>query len=392
MSTHLKASHSAPKQLFAQTAEQRTALARQLFFTEHTRPTGLVGEAVIHSWTRCSAALGSPCSTLAFAPVTVSRLHSALRHNHLLLESSEHEINNMEAALARTGCRVLLTDSQGVVVHATRNPFSVGQPLLDSVSRVGVNISEAQVGTTAPGIVTKTGVACRVSGSEHFFEGLASFQCAAAPIRDVQGALAAVLDVSTEARPFGFDAAALVGVYATMIENRLLQAQSREHLILCFQADPALLGTPMEALAGVTASGHVAWLNSVAMQLLGNPPDAQQREVDCVLNLRLPQLLQLLRAQRPQPARLPSGLGVWMTAVLTAPDGVNFNQAVAVSVEALPVRTAVPPLAQAIPATLGEHNRNFIATTLAASNGNVSKAARALGISRGTLYRKLQEA
>ena len=44
----------APRQLFASTPAQRVALARQQFFEEGVRPSGLVGEAVIQSWMRCS--------------------------------------------------------------------------------------------------------------------------------------------------------------------------------------------------------------------------------------------------------------------------------------------------------------------------------------------------
>ena len=41
--------------------------------------------------------------------------------------------------------------------------------------------------------------------------------------------------------------------------------------------------------------------------------------------------------------------------------------------------------------TLREHNRKLIEDTLAAHGGNVSKAARALNISRGTLYRRMRD-
>lgn len=40
--------------------------------------------------------------------------------------------------------------------------------------------------------------------------------------------------------------------------------------------------------------------------------------------------------------------------------------------------------------TLREHSRKLIEETLAAQEGNVSQAARQLGVSRGTLYRRLR--
>jgi transcriptional regulator of acetoin/glycerol metabolism len=40
--------------------------------------------------------------------------------------------------------------------------------------------------------------------------------------------------------------------------------------------------------------------------------------------------------------------------------------------------------------TLREHSRKLIEEALAAQGGNVSQAARQLGVSRGTLYRRLR--
>ena len=42
-----------PSQLFFRTPEQRTALAREQFFEEGIRPSGVVSETVIQSWDRC---------------------------------------------------------------------------------------------------------------------------------------------------------------------------------------------------------------------------------------------------------------------------------------------------------------------------------------------------
>jgi sigma-54 dependent transcriptional regulator, acetoin dehydrogenase operon transcriptional activator AcoR len=237
-------------------------------------------------------------------------------------------------------------------------------------------------------------------------------QCAAAPIRDVEGRLAGVLDITMEARRFGFDAASMVALYATTIENRLLQAQSRDHLILRFQASPTLLGTPMEALAGVAPDGTVAWLNGAGARLIGRlPEDACERDVESMLGHDLASLLRLERREAAQPLRLASGLGVWVQARLKAADGADFRHAVAMPGEPETV-LSLDPAASMEPAsadgraepampgpmqaetphgeTLREHSRKLIEEALAAQGGNVSQAARQLGVSRGTLYRRIR--
>ena len=52
--------------------------------------------------------------------------------------------------------------------------------------------------------------ASSVVGAEHFFGVLQSLYCAAAPVRDRQGRVVGVLDVSVQGAPFAFDALALV--------------------------------------------------------------------------------------------------------------------------------------------------------------------------------------
>jgi len=248
---------------------------------------------------------------------------------------------------------------------------------------------------------------------------LHGLQCAAAPIRDVQGRLAGVLDLTAEQRRFGFDAAAMVGLYAITIENRLLQAQSHALLVLRFQAHPSLLGTPMEALAGVASDGTIAWLNGAAVRLVGALPPAPGgseggRHVRSLLGCELTDLLALGRHDTARPLRLPSGLAVWMQARLNAPDGTDFRHAVTttapvaqppeaptdvpadVSAQAeaqaqAEAPSAHEPHADAIAAeTLRAHSHRLIEDTLAAHGGNISHAARQLGVSRGTLYRQLR--
>lgn len=401
MSHRPQAPGSTPRQLFVSTPAERTALARRQFFEEGVRPSGLVGEAVIQSWMRCTRTHYDRQRIVPFDPVTPSRLHSTLQRNRALIDAAGPDLFSMEGTLAGTDCRVILTDRDGVVLHVTHHPAAAHQPVLRATSRPGVNISESIVGTTAPGIVASTGMACTVDGAEHYFDMLLDLQCAAAPIRDVHGRLAGVLDLTVEARRFGFDAAAMVGLYATTIENRLLQAQSRQHLVLRFQAHPALLGTPLEALAAVASDGRVVWLNGAAVRLIGPlPEDAEERGVERLLGHPLATLLRLGRRDAAQPLRLPSGLGVWVHASMPAADGKDFRHAVATGFALAPTVDAVAAPACADAAlpiapgtgteTLRDHSRKLIEETLAAHEGNISHTARQLGVSRGTLYRQLR--
>jgi len=382
-----------PTQPFFASPGQRVGLARERFFGEGQRPTGLVSEPVIQSWTRCIGARRSPREAVAFEPVTRSRLSAALARNEHLLSAASCELQRLEAALGGTACRVLLTDAEGVIVHATQ-ATNAAEPVLRHAARLGVNIAEGQVGTNAPALVVKTGAPATVLGAEHFFDCIQSLHCVAAPIRDGRGRLAGVLDLTLEARPFAFDAAALVGVYATAIENRLLQAGAGEHLVLRFQVCTTMLGSPLQALVGVDSKGSVAWMNSTAQQLLGQG-SSQERDAERLFGTSLEQLLARAGYEAASAMRLPNGLSVWMQARLPGRDGAGHPVALAPPVvQPAPTPEPAAPLPAAAPvaqSTLDQHTREVIERTLADQQGNISRTARRLGVSRGLLYRRLRE-
>jgi sigma-54 dependent transcriptional regulator, acetoin dehydrogenase operon transcriptional activator AcoR len=441
-----------PPQPFFALAPQRVRLARERYFDDGQRPTGLVAEPVIQSWARCISAHQRPQDAIAFDPVSRSRMHAALARNRHLLLAAGDELRKLEAAVGGTGCRVLLTDADGVVVHATSGPARARE-LLPIVSRVGVNLAESAVGTNAPAVVLKTGHACAVSGAEHFFDSVQRLHCAAAPIHDSLGGVAAVLDLTVEARPFGFDASALVAVVATAIENRLLQQGTEEQLVLRFQVSHSLLGSPLEALVGVAGSGRLAWANGTAQQLLGlaGLRAGEHLAAESLFGQRLDDLLALATSDTARTCHLPNGLTVWMRAQgpgrgersAAIPVGAWPNagaepesrhahpqharshaadhpdsgltrdaaqRANEVSIQAAcsdrPADTMAAEVAtsqvqaSALPQNAGpdalvprliDHQRELIDRVLAECDGNISLAARRLGVSRGLLYRRRRD-
>ncbi len=414
---------SLPVQPFFSTPEQRLSLARQRYFEEGVRPSGLISESVIQSWSRCQQARRQPGDAVTFATVTASRAHSAMTRSRVLLEAASGELKQLASTLSGTACTMFLTDPQGVVVHYAHADYNANEVLLPLARRVGCNLSEDSIGTNAPGLTAHTGEPSVVLGAEHFFGSVQVMHCAAAPIRDIHGQMAGVLDLTTESRPFGFDAAAVVGLYATAIENHLLRAQSSDHIVIQFQTSPSFLGTPMEGLAGIAPDGRIAWMNRAASRLLGATLGAMSGatsgatsgaksggatlNAEATLALNANQLVALTRSRQPSSHRLPSGLQVWMLMRLQARDGAAapvFSMAASQPFktqaaqgspanQATSQATSHPTIQQtsAAPATLRHSELHLIEAALAANQGNVSKAARSLGVSRGLIYRHLKQ-
>lgn len=384
--------HSAPAQSpasvgpFFNTPLQRTQLARERFFEQGQRPTGMVPEAVIQSWTRCLADGLQPQQRPEFEPVTRARAKAVQERGQPLLQSAAPELDQLDAMLASTGCKTLLTDRDGIVLRATPANAGAGA-LLDSIGRVGVYLGEPNFGSTAPGISLSAAQDCAVAGAEHYFGVLQSLYCAAAPVRDPLGRVVGVLDVSIEGRPFAFDALALVRLCTAGIENRLLSLQAGADVVLCFQTDAALLGTPLEGRAVVSGGGRLLGMNAAASRLLQLDGVASGNDVHTLLGLT-PAAIDRLRSrsqvQQPQAHHLPSGLRVWLRAWRHAEPAAAVRRLGS----ATPAASlgANPRPAASLRATSDQ----LISDTLRDCQGNIAQAARQLGVSRGLLYRRLQ--
>ncbi len=401
--------------LFFSTQAERIARARQRYFEEGELPSGIVSEAVFQSWARCLRLKQDPRAQLEFQPVTASRAQLALQKNRHLRDAWLADASELDAVLGATHCSAMLTDSSGVLIGATGSR-RVHEKVTPVAHRIGVNFAEEALGTTAPGIVARTGKPASVQGAEHFSESVNFMHCAAAPIRDIHGNLAGLLDMSSEGMAFNFDAASVVGLYASSIENRLLVSQSTEHLIVRFQISPALLDTPMACLMGVDMQGRIVWRNAAASRLLGFAPDGGQGgfgKVDEILQSSFPELASV-RGGTHSMMRLPNGLLVHVRCELQARDGHRQVFAVGkrlyepalVATEAPPAdgpedrapshasaqddATISPPVESPEPASLRDADVDLIAKTLKECGGNVSAAARKLRVSRGLIYRRTQ--
>lgn len=397
--------------IFFSTRADRVALARQRYFEDGELPSGVVSEAVFQSWARCLRQKQDPRGRVEFQPVSTSRAHLAMQKNRLLRDAWLAEASGLDAVLGTTNFGAMLTDPSGVVIGTTCSG-RVHEKITPVAHRIGVNFAEEAIGTSAPGIVARTGQQVCVQGAEHYFESVNFMHCAAAPIRDIHGNLAGVLDMSSEGSAFNFDAATVVGFYASSIENHLLVSQSDEHLIVRFQIAPAMLDTPMAGLMGVDMQGKIVWKNAAASRLLGTRADGERpgsSKVDEILQSSFSELASS-RGAPHSLLRLPNGLQVHMRCELQARDGhrqlfamgkpaqearlEDISPAVPLSRLSAPDDDAAAPAAgdQAEPASLRDADVDLIARTLKECGGNVSAAARKLQVSRGLIYRRTQGA
>lgn len=390
---------------FLVTRKDRVSVARNRYFEEGILPTGVVSDVVFQSWSRCHRSHQKPQDKIEFQPVSISRSQLALQKNRVLHEAWLNEMPALGTALGSANCSAILTDSSGVLIGATPSG-QLEQRIIPMAHRIGVNLSEEYIGTTAPGLVARTGKQVCVMGAEHYFDSVSTMYCTAAPIRNIHGQLAGILDISSEGVPFKFDPSSVVGLYAASIENRLLVAQSNELLIIKFQFIPAIIETPMAGMLGFDLAGQLVWINSVASHLLGIaiPPEERPKlAIEDIFEARFEQLASHIdRGFETQ--RLRNGLHVFVTCSLQK-QGANAHKSTAAVSPAKPdnpsseVSCSAQPVHRDLnlsngflpPDSLKQADADLIRKCLTESRGNVTQAAKRLKVSRGLIYRRLQE-
>lgn len=369
---------------------------------------------LLRSWQRCHDAGMQEAESIHFELVSRSLLASLDDAHGALVRAARPETERLAHAVRGTGCAVMLFNHRAVVIDRLCHEASTPAALLAS-SRIGVNVAEPCVGTTAPAIALADGLPYLVGREAHFFSSMRPFFCVAAPIDAPTGERLGALDITAYDNVPAFDIFSLVVDAAVAIENSLFQP-SADRLVVHFHPRAELLGTPLAGLLMVAADGRLCGANRVAARLLCQPRagllgqafsalfdrrlqalfarTAGQRGAD-VVEMQTRAGLQV-QARFEGESRRDAVPGRWATApagadpaavAATAP--MPQGQHGARPTPALNLATNPPNSApDNAPEKLQDLEREAIARTLAALGGNVSAAARQLGISRNTIYRR----
>ncbi|WP_310732586.1 sigma-54-dependent Fis family transcriptional regulator [Mitsuaria sp. 7] len=188
---------------------------------------------------------------------------------------------------------VILADAQGLLLGALGDGRFVDRAQRVAL-RPGAIWDERWRGTNAIGTALAEQRPVAVLGGEHFLERNAFLSCTAAPIRDPQGRVLGVLDISGEQRGFQRHTLALVRSAARMVEHRLFQTRHADGLRLQIHVQPEGLGTPTEGLLALSEDGWILGCNAAAQAWLGTDA-ARPSPLESVLPLRWTELMDWAR-------------------------------------------------------------------------------------------------
>ena len=332
---------------------------------------GLVAPWIEHSWQRSIAHGHRPEQALAFDAVSPAQARATAEANQRLVAAARPVLQHLAQALAQTRYFAILSNADGVVVDA-QGAIDAADRRATQITRVGTDLSEARVGTTAIGAALIEQQPVWLHRTEHFFADAAAYSCAGAPLLGPDGACAGMLDLT------GIDVAErpelkhLAAHGARSIENAL--ALARPHALLLRLNWPGVaLGGDSDGLLCLDADGLVTGANPPARAMLALPTGAAAQPVHASELLAMPTASLFDAGRRGQPLDVP----LWSGLRLTVLAGATRTAGAAPSAEpaaALPLRAVESAL---------------IRQAVAEARGNVALAAQRLGISRATVYRKL---
>ncbi len=306
---------------------------------------------------------------VAFEPVPANAKQQALALSGDLIQAASPVIQTMARAMVHTQYFAILTDAAGTVVDVD-GPIDRNNPRAAAIARIGVNLSEAAVGTTAIGATLADHEPVWLHRGEHFFNDNGVFSCAGAPIWGPDGQCIGMLDLT------GIDVAErpalkhLVAQSARSIENALTTSLPHR-LLLRLNWPGRMLGDDNDGLVCVDDDGCIVGANRSAADMLGLPPQRGALHCSEVFAVPVDGLFDAARLQRPSfEVPLWSGLRLQLMAQN-------------------PGKSAGAPRPSSRSVPLKDVETTLIRRAVEEARGNVMEAARALGISRATIYRKL---
>lgn len=322
------------------------------------------------SWRRCLANGQRPDQRVAFDVIPAQAARRAEEANHTLLQAARPVLEKLGRAIAHSRYFAILTDAQGLVVEVN-GPIDRSDRRARLITRIGVNLSERAVGTTAIGAVLAELRPVWLHRGEHFFDDTSVYSCAGAPLFGPEGQCVGMLDltgIDVTERP---ELKHLVSQSARSIENAL--TLSRPHALLLRLNWPGrAIGGDTDGLVCLDRDGGVVAVNATARQMISHLVTPSLGAVHCGELFAMPWEMLFDASEHASPIEVPLWSGLTLQVLAQVPG-------------ASPVSSVAPE--RRLP--LKDLETALIRKAVDEARGNVVQAARMLGISRATVYRKL---
>jgi len=321
-------------------------------------------------WQRCVDWNLAPGQRVDFDAVSAARMRQVQEASQTLVQAARPVLAELVRAMGNIGYFAILTNAEGIVIDV-HGPVDRSDRRADVIARVGVDLSERVVGTTAISAALSELQPVWLHRGEHFFDDNSAYSCAGAPVFGPDGQCAGMLDltgIEVTERPA---LKHLVRRAARSIENGWLLA-SPHALTLRLNWPGNQPGDDSDGLLTLDADGHITGANPTARQMLTLDDASPAPHASDVFAMPWESLFDAARRDLGRcEVPLWSGLRLQTQAHRTG------------------AAQHVPSTPRSSGKALRDVETELIHQAVRQARGNVAEAARTLGISRATVYRKL---
>ncbi len=224
---------------------------------------------ITRSWQRCLSAGLHPGQKVVFNPISGQALHQLADESHALVQAARPVLDQLTRAISGMRYFAMLTNARGVVIDV-QGAVDRHDPRSQLIGRVGVDLSEAAVGTTAIGAALTELTPVWLHRGEHFCDDNGAYSCAGAPLFDPEGHCMGMLDLTGVDVPERPELRHPVARSARAIEDALLLSRPHDWLMRLNWPGGAL-GGESDGLVTLDDDGQVLGTNTTARQLLPLP-------------------------------------------------------------------------------------------------------------------------
>lgn len=320
-------------------ADDRIGKARAALESNGIVVADLLSADIRDSWMRCMKTGLDPTAAPRIENIGAARLHEAREQRALVHRLARTEMQALYQQIAGSNFMVALAAPDGLLLDCIADPSFAADASAAAIEP-GTIWDERHCGTNALGTTIATGAAQSIHGGEHFFRRHQNITCVAAPVFGPDGALACVLDASSDCGSRQSHTRALVGMAATQIENLLMRETHARHRIISFHSRREYLATLTAGILVFSDSGRLLAANRQARFLLQGLPVAMGRRFEEIFRTKFTMLHQ--QGGIGDIVRLEDLVGSAYVATLETPRPVRAGSAPTVPSRVAPNEPPIP--------------------------------------------------
>jgi sigma-54 dependent transcriptional regulator, acetoin dehydrogenase operon transcriptional activator AcoR len=164
---------------------------------------------------------------------------------------------------------VLITDEEGCILSAMGDD-SILSEAFELKMIPGAFMDEESIGTNAMSVVISEQVPVQVSGKEHFVNAYHKWTCSAAPIRDIDGKIIGILDLTGYLQNVHPHTLGMVAAASNAIEKMLQINKYNSDLTIAKKNTEVIFNSISSGILTSDLEGNILTMNSKAIEMFGN--------------------------------------------------------------------------------------------------------------------------